>query len=75
MFYGFATSRVGEGHVVQEDPRARPGMTKQEIIDRLGWFAELGVTTSSVPIPGLDHIEEYFDYTQWVAEEIMPAVA
>lgn len=75
VFYGFATSRVGEGHVVQEDPRARPGMTKQEIIDRLGWFAELGVTTSSVPIPSLGHIEEYFDYTQWVAEEIMPAIA
>jgi probable F420-dependent oxidoreductase len=75
IFYGFATSRVGEGHVVQEDPRARPGMTKQEIIDRLGWFRELGVTISSVPIPTVKHIDEYFDYTQWVAEEIMPAVA
>lgn len=30
---------------------------------------------SSVPIPDLAHIEEYFDYTQWVAEEILPAVA
>jgi probable F420-dependent oxidoreductase len=75
VFYGFATSRVGEGHVVQEDPKARPGMTRQEIIDRLGWFAELGVTMSSVPIPQLRHIQEYFDYTQWVAEEIMPAAA
>jgi probable F420-dependent oxidoreductase len=75
VFYGFATSRVGEGHVVQEDPTARPGMTRQEIIDRLGWFGELGVTMSSVPIPQLRHIQEYFDYTQWVAEEIMPAVA
>ncbi|MFC5746277.1 TIGR03619 family F420-dependent LLM class oxidoreductase [Actinomadura rugatobispora] len=75
VFYGFATSRVGEGHAVRDDPRARPGMTGQEIIDRLGWFAELGVTMSSVPIPPLRHIDEYFDYTQWVAEEIMPAVA
>jgi probable F420-dependent oxidoreductase len=75
VFYGFATSRVGEGHVVQEDPKARPGMTKQEIIDRLGWFGQLGVTMSSVPIPRVGHIQEYFDYTQWVAEEIMPAVA
>jgi len=75
VFYGFATSRVGEGHVVQEDPKARPGMTRQEIIDRLGWFGELGVTMSSVPIPQVRHIQEYFDYTQWVAEEIMPAVA
>ena len=75
VFYGFATSRVGEGHVVQEDPKARPGMTRQEIIDRLGWLGELGVTMSSVPIPQVRHIQEYFDYTQWVAEEIMPAVA
>jgi probable F420-dependent oxidoreductase len=75
VFYGFATSRVGEGHAVQEDPRARPGMSKQEIIDRLGWFRQLGVTMSAVPIPVVEHIEDYFDYTQWVAEEIMPAVA
>ncbi len=74
IFYGFATSRVGEGHTVQDDPKARPGMTKQEIIDRLGWFKTLGVTISSVPIPTVQHIDEYFDYTQWVAEEIMPAV-
>jgi len=38
-------------------------------------FKELGVTISSVPIPMVRHIDEYFDYTQWVAEEIMPAVA
>lgn len=75
VFYGFATSRVGEAHVAQKDPRARAGMTKQEIIDRLGWFADLGVTMSSVPIPSVEHIEQYFEYTQWVAEEIMPAIA
>lgn len=74
VFYGFATTRVGEGHAVQEDPRARPGMSKQEIIDRLGWFATLGVTHSSVPIPALQRAEDYYDYTQWVAEEIMPAL-
>jgi probable F420-dependent oxidoreductase len=75
VMYGFATTRVGEGHAVKDDPRARPGMTKSEIIDRLGWLAKLGVTMSSVPIPKVGHIDEYFDYTQWVAEEIMPAVA
>ncbi len=74
IFYGLATSRVGEGHVAQEDPRARPGMTKQEIIDRLFWLKELGVTWSSVPIPKVQDIEEYCEYAQWVAEEIMPAV-
>jgi probable F420-dependent oxidoreductase len=75
VFYGLGTSRVGEGHVVQEDPHARPGMSKEEIIDRLGWFKDLGITMSSVPIPDVSDIQAYFDYTQWVAEEIMPAVA
>src|ERR1700722_1904048 len=65
----------GGGHAVLADPRARPGMTKSEIVDRLSWFKELGVTMSSVPIPTVQHIDAYFDYTQWVAEEIMPAVA
>jgi probable F420-dependent oxidoreductase len=75
VFYGMATGRVGEGHVVLDDPAARPGMAKSEIIDRLGWLKGLGVTMSSVPIPQLRDIDAYFDYTQWVAEEIMPALA
>lgn len=74
VFYGLATGRVGEGHVEQNDPRARPGMPKQEIIDQLGWLASLGVTWSSIPIPKLSDIDEYCDYIQWIAEEIMPAV-
>ena len=69
-----STARVGEGHVVLDDPKARPGQTRQELIDRLGWFRSLGVTWSSVPIPALRDIEEYCDYTQWIAEEIMPEV-
>lgn len=75
VFYGFATTRVGEGHAVLDDPKARPGMTGQEIVDRLGWFKTLGVTMSGIPIPPVSGIEEYMDYTQWIAEEIMPAVA
>lgn len=74
VFYGFATSRLGEGHVPQDDPKVRPGMTKQEIIDRLGWFKTLGVTMSGLSVPPVSDIQAYFDYTQWVAEEIMPAV-
>lgn len=74
VFYGISTGRVGEGHVVIDDPTARPGQTRQELIDRLGWFKTLGVTMSSVPIPALRSVAEYRDYTQWVAEEIMPAV-
>lgn len=75
VYYGMGTGRVGEGHVVQEEPDARPDQSKQEIVDRLGEFARLGVTMSSVPMPAVRDIEGYCDYTQWVAEEIMPAVA
>ena len=75
VMYGTSTSRVGEGHVVLDDPNARPGMSAQEIIDRLGWFKELGVTMSSVPIPAVKDIEAYLDYAQWVIEEIKPKVS
>jgi probable F420-dependent oxidoreductase len=75
VYYGMSTGRVGEGHVVVDDPTARPGQTRQEIIDRLGAFKRLGITYSSVPIPQVADIQGYYDYTQWVAEEIMPAVA
>ena len=75
VFYGLATGRVGEGHVVQTDPHSHPGMSAAEIIDKLGWFATLGVTMSGLPVPPLANAEAYFDYTQWVAEEIMPAIA
>jgi alkanesulfonate monooxygenase SsuD/methylene tetrahydromethanopterin reductase-like flavin-dependent oxidoreductase (luciferase family) len=75
IMYGFGTSRVGEGHSVKEDIKARAGLSKQAILDRLGWFKELGITMSSVPIPPVASVEEYMDYTQWVAAEIMPEIA
>ena len=39
-----------------------------------GWFKDLGVTMSSAPTPEIDDVEQYYEYTQWVAEEIMPAL-
>jgi probable F420-dependent oxidoreductase len=72
--YGIGTSRVGEGHAVMKDPNARPGMSAQEIIDRLGHLKRLGVTYSAVPIPAVNDIEAYLDYAQWVIEEIKPKV-
>ena len=72
--YGVGTSRVGEGHKVVRDPKARPGMSAGEIIDRLCWLKGLGVTHSAVPIPAVNNIEEYLDYAQWVIEEIRPKV-
>jgi probable F420-dependent oxidoreductase len=74
VFYGMSTSRVGEGHAVQDDPDARPGLPAQQIVDRLGWFAELGVTMTAVPIPQVLGVEAYLEYAQWVMEEIAPKV-
>ena len=75
VMYGLGTTRVGEGHRVVKDPRARPGMSAQEIIDRLNRLAEQGVTFSAVPVPAVRGIDEYLDYAQWVIEEIKPKVA
>lgn len=72
--YGIDASRIGEGHVAIDDPKARPGMSAQEIADQLSWFAELGVTMSSVPIPPVKGVSAYLDYAQWVIEEIKPKV-
>lgn len=75
VFYGMSTGKIGEGHVVLDDPMARAGQSKQELIDQIGWLAAQGVTWTSVPTPELTDIQQYYDFTQWVAEEIMPAVA
>lgn len=74
VMYGLATSRVGEGHAVVDDPGARPGMGAQEMIDALNRLREAGVTMSSVPIPAVENIDAYLEYTQWVIEEIKPNV-
>ncbi|OBK38449.1 LLM class F420-dependent oxidoreductase [Mycobacterium sp. 1165196.3] len=72
VVYGLGTSRVGEGHVVIDDPTQRPGMSAQEIIDQLGWFAELGVTMTGLPVPPVSDVNAYLDYAQWVIEDIKP---
>lgn len=74
VMYGMSTSRVGEGHVVQDEPETRPGLSAQQIVDRLNWLAEQGVTMSSVPIPAVRDMSEYLAYAQWVIEEIKPGV-
>ena len=75
VMYGLATSRVGEGHVVVDDPKLRPGMSAQAIVDQLGQLRDQGVTMSSVPIPPMPSIDAYLDYAQWVIEEIKPKVS
>jgi probable F420-dependent oxidoreductase len=72
VVYGLSTGRIGEGHVVTDDPSARTDLSAQEIVDRLGALKEQGVTTSSVPVPPVSGIEAYMDHAQWVIEEIKP---
>lgn len=72
VVHGLGTNRVGEGHTVQDDPDGRPGMSAAEIVDRLGWLAQQGVTVSAVPLPPVSGVDEYLDYAQWVVEEIKP---
>jgi len=74
VLYGVGSAQIGEGHVVIDDPTQRPGMSAEEIIDQLGWFAELGVTMTGVPIPPVKDVDAYLDYAQWVIEEIKPKV-
>ncbi len=74
VLYGLGSSQIGEGHVVVDDPTQRPGMSAQEIIDQLGWFVELGVTMTGVPIPPVTDVNAYLDYAQWIIEDIKPKV-
>lgn len=72
--YGISAARIGKGHEVIDAPKSRPGMPAAELIDRLGWFATLGVTMSAIPIPPLPGVNAYLDYAQWVIEEIKPHI-
>jgi probable F420-dependent oxidoreductase len=74
VMYGMSTARVGEGHTVQDAPGARPGLGAQQIVDRLNWLSEQGVTMSSVPVPPVRDTSEYLDYARWVIEEIRPGI-
>jgi probable F420-dependent oxidoreductase len=72
--YGIGTSRIGEGHIVIDDPTQRPGISAEEIIDQLGRLAELGVTISGLPTPPVQDVNAYLDYAQWIIEDIKPKV-
>lgn len=75
VMYGLATSRVGEGHSVNDDAKAYDHMDKSQIIDGINALREAGVTMTAVPAPNsVNCIEAYMDYAQWVIEEIKPQV-
>lgn len=70
--YGLGTSRLTTDHAPSGDDSASRGLSAQQIVDALSCFKELGITTSSVPIPPVSGIEAYLDHAQWVMEEIKP---
>lgn len=74
VMHGVFTPKIGEGHAVNDDPSIGPDMNAQELIDRIGWLKELGVTITAVPIPPVRSVEEYLDYSAWVIDEIKPKV-
>lgn len=73
VFLALTSGRIGAEHTINQDFTG-PSGGKQEIIDQLSRYADLGVTISSIPATGIDSLEAYFDHTQWVAEEIMPVI-
>lgn len=72
VMYGLATARVGEGHVVNDDPALHARQSQQQLVDGLSELRDMGVTMSSVPIPPVADGEAYLDYAQWVIEEVKP---
>jgi probable F420-dependent oxidoreductase len=49
-------------------------MSAEQIVDRLGELAAMGVTYSSVPPQGVSDLESFLDFNRWVMEEIKPKV-
>jgi probable F420-dependent oxidoreductase len=74
VMHGVFTPKIGEGHAVLDDPSVGPNMNAQQLIDRIAWLKELGVTITAVPIPPVRSVEEYLDYSAWVIDEIKPQV-
>ncbi|WP_343710488.1 LLM class flavin-dependent oxidoreductase [Mycobacterium sp.] len=74
VFYGLDSPRVGDEHGGVDDPAHLLGMTAAEMVDRLGRFAQLGVTMTAPPIPPVKNANAYLDYAQWMIEDIKPKV-
>lgn len=65
---------INARHEAIGDAADRRVMSAEQIVDRLGRLAELGVTVSSVPPQRVRDIEGYLDFARWVIEEIKPRV-
>lgn len=74
VMFSLSTLKIGDEHVVIDDPRAEVSETKnaQVLIDNLAWLKELGVTVTNAPIPTVKDLDAYLDYAQWIIEEVKP---
>ena len=72
--YGLSALLIGATHEAVDPESGWPGWSAAELVDQIGRLAELGVTLVSVPIPAVDGVDAYLDYSQWVIEEIKPKV-
>ncbi|GAB1814463.1 TIGR03619 family F420-dependent LLM class oxidoreductase [Mycobacterium sp. MUNTM1] len=74
LFYSLAVLSIGQEHAIVDDKEAQFGQNTQQVIDKCGMLAELGVTETWVNPPPLNDFEAYLDHMRWVADEVMPKV-
>ena len=75
VMYMLAATFIGEGHVEGAAPVGKAILTAQEMIDKMGWLRDNGVTIAAHPIPPVKDAEAYADYAQWFMEEVQPSFA
>lgn len=72
VMHAMSMPRINERHEALDSNGLHAPKGASEIVDRLSWLAELGVTISSIPTPPVKDAEAYLDYAQWVIEEVKP---
>lgn len=75
VMYALSMLGVGAHHEVIDNPDAVGSRNPQIVIDQCGWLAELGVTETVLPPPPMRGFQDYLEWLQWVAEDIMPKVS
>jgi probable F420-dependent oxidoreductase len=77
VFFNLANLRLLEGHRRRDpapDARDFDTWNVQELLDQIGWVAELGVTEVAPPLPRLGSFQHFLERLHWLAEEVMPRV-
>ena len=76
VFFALTMLNVGAQHEILDDPRAPGTRDLQQIVDSVGWLADLGITETIIPLPpGMDGFDAYSEWIEWVAAEIIPKVS